>query len=55
MFNTQGQKVDVLLNRQMVEGFHEIEFNAKNHASGIYFYMIQAGDFQNVKKMILLK
>jgi hypothetical protein len=39
----------------MTEGYHEVEFSAQNLSSGIYFYRIQAGEFQDVKKMVLLK
>jgi len=36
-------------------GTHSVEFNASGFASGVYFYRIEAGDFVNVKKMILMK
>jgi hypothetical protein len=39
----------------MKAGYHKVEFNAKNLSSGIYFYRIEAGEFQDVKKMILLR
>jgi photosystem II stability/assembly factor-like uncharacterized protein len=53
--NTLGEELETLLNKKMPAGSHEIEFNAQNISSGIYFYHIQAGEFQDVKKMILLK
>jgi hypothetical protein len=52
---TLGQKVETLLNKRIPAGYHEIEFNAQNLPSAVYFYRIQAGDFQDVKKMILLR
>jgi hypothetical protein len=55
LYNTLGQRVEILLNQPMKAGNHEIEFNAQNHSSGIYFYRIQAGEFQDVKKMVLLR
>jgi len=55
IFNTLGQKVDILVDRYMQAGFYELEYNAQNLAGGIYFYMIQTGDFKDVKKMILLR
>ena len=39
----------------MESGNHEVEFNASDLASGIYFYQIQSGKFQDVKKMMLIK
>jgi hypothetical protein len=38
----------------MKAGYHEIEFNGSHLSSGIYYYRIEAGEFQDVKKMILL-
>jgi hypothetical protein len=55
VYNTLGQKVEILLNHHMKAGNHEVEFKAQNLASGIYFYRIEAGEYQDVKKMILLK
>jgi hypothetical protein len=39
----------------MKAGYYEVEFNASDLASGIYLYSIKAGDFMEIKKMILLK
>ena len=55
VFNIAGQKVRTLMNRKMQSGYHQVEFNASDLASGIYFYKIQAGKFQDVKKMMLIK
>ncbi len=55
VFNTLSQKIETLLNKSMPAGYHEIEFNAHNLSSGIYFYRIEAGEYQDVKKMILIK
>jgi len=44
-----------LVNSELVAGYHEIEFNASNLSSGIYFYRITASNFTSVKKLILLK
>ena len=55
VYNLVGQKIETLLNKSMPAGYHEVEFNPRNLASGIYFYRIEAGEFQDVKKMILLK
>jgi len=55
VFNLLGQKIKTLLNKSMPAGSHEVEFTAKNLPSGIYFYRISSGEFQHIKKMILLK
>jgi hypothetical protein len=55
VFNSQGQKVAVLVNQQMEAGDHEIKFNASNLSSGVYFYRIEAGNFNSAKKLMLLK
>ena len=55
IFNTSGQKIDVLLNQYMKAGQHQVKFKAQNLPSGIYYYRIGAGKFQDVKKMVLLK
>jgi len=54
VFNLLGEKVGQLLNEYMKSGFHEIEFDAANLSSGVYFYKLSTDSFQSVKKMILL-
>jgi len=55
VYNMTGQKIGTLLNKRMPAGNYKLEYNAHNLSSGIYFYQIQAGEFQEVKKMILLR
>jgi hypothetical protein len=55
VYNIAGQKVQTLLNEKKPAGSHQVEFNADNLSSGVYFYKIEAGEFQDVKKMILIK
>ncbi len=51
----EKDQIETLFNKPMNAGYHEIEFNAHNLSSGIYFYRIEAGEFQDVKKMVLLR
>jgi len=55
IYNIAGEKIQTLLNEKILAGSHQVEFNAENLSSGVYFYKIVAGEFQDVKKMILLK
>jgi hypothetical protein len=55
VYDILGRKVAELINGNMTAGYHTINFNAVNLASGVYFYRIKAGDFVSVKKLMLLK
>jgi len=55
VFNVLGQEVATLVQETLGAGNHAVTFNAKNLASGLYFYRITAGQFTSVKKMMLLK
>ena len=55
IYDLQGQKVAEPLGRKMNSGFHRIKFDGTNLASGVYFYKLQAGDFIETKKMMLMK
>ncbi|PKL81729.1 MAG: hypothetical protein CVV24_13740 [Ignavibacteriae bacterium HGW-Ignavibacteriae-3] len=55
IYDALGQEVQTLVNDQLVAGTHNIEWTAKNMASGIYLYRIEAGNFVKVNKMLLVK
>jgi hypothetical protein len=55
VFNVGGQRIQTLLNEKLAAGKHHVKFSAHNLSSGLYFYKIDAGEFHDVKKMILLK
>ena len=55
VFDLLGREVTTLVNRVQSVGSYEIEFDANELTSGIYFYSIQAGGFNVTKKMILLR
>jgi hypothetical protein len=55
VYNTLGSKVVTLLNEYKQAGNYSVNFNADDLPSGIYFYRLEAGQFSQVKKMILLK
>jgi predicted GH43/DUF377 family glycosyl hydrolase len=55
ILNAIGEEVAVVLNEEREPGFHQVEFNAANLPSGVYFYQLKAGSFVETKKMILMK
>jgi sugar lactone lactonase YvrE len=55
IMNSLGEEIAVLVNGIQEEGFHELEFNALNLSSGIYFYTLKTAQFNETKKMILMK
>jgi hypothetical protein len=55
IFNLLGEKVTTLVNSNMKAGSYELNFNASQLSSGVYFYSIEAGDFKAVRKMMLMK
>lgn len=55
VYNTLGQEVALLLDEHKAAGTYMVDFDGSQLASGVYFYSIQAGSFQQVKKMLLVK
>jgi len=50
-----GNEVAILVNDQKSAGTYEVEFNATDLGSGVYFYTLRAGNFVATRKMILLR
>ena len=60
IYNSTGQEIRTLVNNSQSAGSHTVTWNGRNNfgqkvTSGIYLYRLDAGDFVNIKKMILLK
>jgi Secretion system C-terminal sorting domain/Carbohydrate family 9 binding domain-like len=55
LYNTLGQKVRTLVDEAKPAGTYTFEIQANNLPSGVYFYRINAGDFKQTKKMLLMK
>jgi hypothetical protein len=55
IFDLQGQEVVTLIDENQSAGYHVVDWNASQIATGIYFYRLQAGNFIDSKKMILLR
>jgi hypothetical protein len=55
IYNLLGQEVETLVSEKIEAGYHQIEWDASGFASGVYYYRLHAGGFQDIKKMILTK
>ena len=55
VYNVIGEKISTLINEYKRAGIYEISWNANNFGNGVYLYRIQSKDFNQTKKMILLK
>lgn len=55
VFDSIGRRVETLLNRQLNEGFHFVDFDGSALASGVYFYRITTDNQTITQKMLLVK
>jgi hypothetical protein len=55
IYDILGRKVQTLVDEDQTAGYHEVSYNGNRMASGMYFFRMQAGDFNQIKKMMLLK
>ncbi|MCB9260580.1 MAG: MBL fold metallo-hydrolase [Ignavibacteriales bacterium] len=55
IYDILGREIQTLVNKQQKPGNYEIQWDASNYPSGIYLYKLTAGNFSEMKKMILLK
>ncbi|MBN1999663.1 T9SS type A sorting domain-containing protein [candidate division KSB1 bacterium] len=55
VYDILGRRVATIVDRDMTAGSHRITFNGAELPSGTYFCRMTAGDFREVKKMLLLK
>jgi hypothetical protein len=55
VYDILGKEVETIHNGYLNAGYYQISFDAKNLASGMYFYKIEAEKFTDLKRMVLLK
>jgi hypothetical protein len=55
VFDMLGREVSALVKERRDAGVHEVKFDGSNLASGVYFYRIQAGDFVQTRKLLLVR
>lgn len=55
VYNVLGQQVAELVNEVLAAGNYEVTFDASHLSSGVYLYRMQAGNFVETKKFVLVK
>lgn len=55
IYDVLGRELKTLVNKELSAGSYEVQFNANELTSGIYFYSVQAGEYSVTKKMLLMK
>ncbi|MGA7161385.1 MAG: T9SS type A sorting domain-containing protein [Bacteroidota bacterium] len=55
VFTLLGKEIATLVNKELPAGSYSIEWNAVALSSGVYFYHLQAGNYSETKKLVLLK
>ena len=55
IYNILGGEIASLVDKKLQAGNHTYTFDGSNLASGVYLYRIEAGEFQDMQKMILIK
>ncbi|MBE2219764.1 MAG: T9SS type A sorting domain-containing protein [Ignavibacteria bacterium] len=55
IYDALGKEIAIIVNEQLQPGSYNIDLDASNYPSGIYFYKIESGEFVESKKMVLIK
>ena len=55
VFDLLGRELCVLVNKKQQAGTYQIQFDGQNLPAGLYFYRLQAGEFCEIKKMVIVK
>jgi hypothetical protein len=55
VYDVLGREVATLMNEYLQPGSYEVTFNADGLASGVYFYRLQAGEFTETRRLLLLR
>jgi hypothetical protein len=55
VYDILGKEIETLVNEKLQPGTYEVTFNASQYPSGVYFYRLQVGDYNETKRMLLIK
>jgi hypothetical protein len=50
-----GREIETIVNEHLNAGRYEVAFDGTKYTSGVYYYRLNAGEFVDTKKMILVK
>jgi hypothetical protein len=55
VYDVLGNEVATLIDKAQSSGTYEVEFSNQQLSNGIYFYQLRSGNYEETKKMVLLK
>ena len=55
VYDILGNEIETLVNEEKPAGTYEVEFDGSGFPSGVYFYKLEAGNFIETRKMVLIK
>jgi hypothetical protein len=55
LYNVLGKQIAILLAEARPAGIHQFQFDARDLTSGVYWYILRADKFSDLKKIVLLK
>ncbi len=55
IYDVLGKEIAVLVNQQLKPGIYEIDWNAENITSGVYFYSLSTDNYKQTRKMVIVK
>jgi hypothetical protein len=55
LYDILGKEIAILVNGEMNPGRYTVQWDAGNLPSGVYLYRLQAGQFAETKKLVLMK
>jgi len=55
IYDVLGREIATLVNEELQPGTYEVEWDASNYPSGVYYYRLVSADYSDTKKMVLIK
>jgi len=55
IFDILGKEVEILVNEELKPGTYEVQWDATNFPSGIYYYTLSVGDYRETRKLVLIR